>query len=225
MTHSQCRIVNANTSKRYAAQGAKSQSTAPWPELFVPEKLRRLLSTAVHSQYRCGAYCTGHRYGFRPRTAVAELSGRDRAGMWQGSDTRHGLRCRPRVTASAQARRPNGADQGPFVTGVPLGSVRPHVDAQTSRSTIRRTGRLFAPSWPESLHGHRSRCRGSTCRLLRLVDQLHSALLQRSPRPVIARALGDYVEDGRGLITSRHMVGILVVQNKFQPHPRGVWNR
>jgi hypothetical protein len=36
--------------------------------------------------------------------------------------TRHGLRCRPRVTASAQARRPNGADQGPFVTGVPLGS-------------------------------------------------------------------------------------------------------
>ncbi len=32
--------------------------SAPWPELFVPERLRRLLSTAVHNQYRCGAYCS-----------------------------------------------------------------------------------------------------------------------------------------------------------------------
>ena len=42
---------------------------------------------------------------------------------------------------------------------------------------------------------------------------------------VIARTPGDYVEDGHGLITSRDMVGILVVENKFQPHPRLVWNR
>ena len=54
--------------------------------------------------------------------------------------TRHGLRCRPRVTASAQARRPNGADQGPFVTGVPLGSSSGRT-LTLSPPAIRRTGR------------------------------------------------------------------------------------
>ena len=63
----------------YAAQGAKSQSTAPWPEMFVPERLRRLLITTMHNQDPCGAYCTGRVCG-----------------------TRHGLRCRPRVAASAK---------------------------------------------------------------------------------------------------------------------------
>jgi hypothetical protein len=48
-----------------------------------------------------------------------------------------------------------------------------------------------------------------------------------SPRPrrMIARASSDYVEDGQGPITSSHMVGIVVVENKFQPDPRLVWNR
>jgi hypothetical protein len=46
---------------------------------------------------------------------------------------------------------------------------------------------------------------------------------RRSGR-VIARTPGDYVEEGHGPIISSHMVGILVVENKFQPYPRLVWN-
>ena len=52
-THSQDIIVNT----QIVGTGTVSLDVlAPWPELFVPERLRRLLSTAVHNQYRCGAY-------------------------------------------------------------------------------------------------------------------------------------------------------------------------
>jgi hypothetical protein len=43
---------------------------APWPELFVPERPRRLLSIAVHKQYRCGAYCA--LVGGSPQPAAAQ---------------------------------------------------------------------------------------------------------------------------------------------------------
>ena len=51
-THSQVNAQIVGTGK------VSLDATAPWPELFVPQRPRRLLSTAVHNQYRCGAYCT-----------------------------------------------------------------------------------------------------------------------------------------------------------------------
>jgi hypothetical protein len=55
-----CRLPRKNRAAAQA-QGTTNCATGPWPELFVTERLRRLLSTAVHNQYRCGAFCTGRR--------------------------------------------------------------------------------------------------------------------------------------------------------------------
>ena len=71
-THSQVQIVGTGT--------VSLDATAPWPELFVPQRPRRLLITTMHNQYRCGAYCTGRPLARRdyqgPRRALGRVTRR-----------------------------------------------------------------------------------------------------------------------------------------------------